>query len=263
MVLARMIWFFLPEKRIWIFKPSVLAIIFVCLDITSFVVQAVGGLMATPGASASTMEDGLHIYMGGIGLQQLFIFCFLILAIQFHRQILQLEKSGALQGEKTRWKWLLYSLYFSLTAITVRIIYRLIEYSSGAGLNNPITTHEWFMYAFDAVPMLFALGIWAVIHPGRVLKGPDAKLPPSGVLRILCCGYCCGGCACCRCGGGRKNKKREAMEHLPSRPPSEEELRPVSYNEETSTYYGRPSISPAWEENRGVGYEPYRSHLSV
>ncbi|OKL56092.1 hypothetical protein UA08_08781 [Talaromyces atroroseus] len=260
MVLARMIWFFVPERCIWIFKPSMLAIIFVCLDIGSFFVQATGGLMATPGASASTIQTGLHIYMGGIGIQQFFIFCFLILAIQFHRQMLQLEKLGALQGEKTRWKWLLYSLYFSLAAITVRIIYRLIEYSSGIGLNNPITTHEWFMYVFDAVPMLFATGVWAVVHPAKVLRGPDAKLPPSGLLRILCCGYCCGGCACCRCGGDRKNKKRAAMEHLSSRPRSEEELRPVSYGSETLlAYYEERSISPLGKANRDIGYEPYRS----
>lgn len=202
--------------------------------------------MATPGASASTIQTGLHIYMGGIGVQQFFICCFLVLAAQFHRQMLQLERLGALQGDKTRWKGLLYSLYFSLIAITVRIIYRLIEYTSGIGLNNPVTTHEWFMYAFDAFPMLLAGGVWCVIHPGRILTGPDAKLPHSGLGRILCCGYCC--CRCC--GGGRKKK----VVTVDSERSSEEELRPVERESYTST-------APIWRTERTDSYEPYRSQM--
>lgn len=246
MVLARMIYFFVPEKRIWPFKPSHLAIIFVCLDFGSFLVQAAGGTMATPGASASTIKTGLDIYMGGIGIQQFFICCFLVLAVQFHRQMLRLEKLGVLQGDKRRWKGMLYSLYFSLIAITVRIVYRLIEYTSGVGLNNPITTHEWFMYVFDAFPMLLAAGIWCVMHPGRILTGPDAKLPSSGLGRIFCCGYCC--CRCC--GGGRKKKTVK----VDSERPSQEELRPV----ERDSY---ASSSPMWRDDRTGSYEPYRSQM--
>ncbi|EED20995.1 RTA1 domain protein [Talaromyces stipitatus ATCC 10500] len=250
MILARMIWFFIPEKRIWFFKPSLLATIFVCLDFGSFVVQAIGGMMATPGAGASTIQTGLHIYMGGIGVQQFFICCFLVLAVQFHREMHHLERLGVLSGEKRRWKGLLYSLYFSLIAITVRIIYRLIEFTSGVGLNNPVTTHEWFMYAFDAFPMLLAGGVWCALYPGKILTGPDAKLPSSGLGRILCCGYCC--CCCCR----RGRKKKVAVSRGSERQELEE-LRLEEYhwvNRESYT-----SASSNWEPNKNMAYEPYRS----
>lgn len=262
MILARMMWFFLPEKRIWIFRPNLLAIIFVCLDFGSFLVQATGGLMATPSAGASTIQTGLHIYMGGIGVQEAFIVVFSILAIQFHRQMLQLERVGALSGDKLRWRGLLYSLYFSLLAITVRIIYRLVEFTGGVGLNNAVTTHEWFMYVFDAFPMLLAAGVWCLQHPGRILRGPDAKLPPSGIGRILCCGYCAC-CCCCRKARGRKEKKMmkkggmQGMQSLPDRSPSEEELRPVQAQD--AMYYARP-LSPM-DMTRGGAYEPYRSQM--
>lgn len=246
MVLARMIHFFVPEKRIWPFKPSQLAIIFVCLDFCSFLVQAAGGSMATPGASASTIKTGLDIYMGGIGVQQFFICCFLLLAVQFHRKMLQLEKQGGLRGDKMWWKGLLYSLYFSLIAITVRIIYRLIEFTSGVGLNNQVTTHEWFMYVFDAFPMLLAGGVWCVMHPGRILTGPDAILPSSGLGRILCCGYCC--CRCC--GGGRKKKTAT----VDSERTSQEGLTLV----ERESY---ASPSPMRRVDRTDSYEPYRSQI--
>lgn len=48
MVLARMIYFFLPERQIGIFKPSLLATIFVLLDFGSFIIQIIGSMIASP-----------------------------------------------------------------------------------------------------------------------------------------------------------------------------------------------------------------------
>lgn len=190
MVLARMIHFFLPDRRIGIFKPSLLAMIFVVLDFGSFIVQLIGGSMAGPGQDQDAMMKGVHIYMAGIGVQEFFIVLFLILAVQFHRRMHRLDAMGALVGPKTHWKGLIYALYGSLLAITVRIIYRLVEFANGNDPSNPIPYHEWYMYVFDAVPMMIAIIIWSIAHPGKVLQGPDAKLPPSGLRRICCC--CCG-----------------------------------------------------------------------
>lgn len=209
MVLARMIHFFVPERRIGMFKPSLLAKIFVLLDFASFVVQMIGGLMAN--GTGEQQMNGIHIYMGGIGIQEFFIICFLVLAVQFQRIMLQLEKAGQLPVEKHNWRRLLYALYASLVAITVRIIYRLVEFSSGYGESNPIPYHEWYMYVFDGIPMAVAILIWNFAPPGAVLQGPDAKMPSSGIGRWLCC-Y---GCACCcrSCRKGAKGKKD--MQRLP------------------------------------------------
>jgi hypothetical protein len=56
-----MIHFFVPSKMIFL-KPSFLAMIFVCLDFASFIIQLVGGGMAAPG-SPDVMK-GVHIYQG-------------------------------------------------------------------------------------------------------------------------------------------------------------------------------------------------------
>ncbi|KAF7524461.1 hypothetical protein PCG10_005721 [Penicillium crustosum] len=209
MVLARMIHFFVPERRIGMFKPSLLAKSFVLLDFASFVVQMIGGLMAN--GTGQQQMNGIHIYMGGIGIQEFFIICFLVLAVQFQRLMLQLEQTGRLPVEKRNWRRLLYALYGSLVAITVRIIYRLIEFSSGFGESNPIPYHEWYMYVFDGIPMALAILIWNIVPPGAVLQGPDAKMPSSGIGRWLCC-Y---GCACC-CRSCRKGAKgKNDMQRLP------------------------------------------------
>ncbi|KAH1442409.1 hypothetical protein KXW28_001763 [Aspergillus fumigatus] len=205
MVLARMIHFFVPDRRIGIFKPSMLAMIFVVLDLGSFVIQLTGGSMAGAGADHDTMMKGIHIYMGGIGIQEFFIVLFLFIAIQFHRQMLHLNRHGRLVGPKAKWRGLLYALYASLLFITVRIIFRLVEFSSGNDASNPILQHEWYMYVFDAVPMWFAIVVWNVVHPGAIIKGPDAKMPPSPLRKILCCAFCCSGCR------KRKNKDMQMI----------------------------------------------------
>ncbi|KAL4956600.1 RTA1 like protein-domain-containing protein [Aspergillus filifer] len=202
MVLARMIHFFMPERRIGIIKPAHLTNLFVLLDIASFIVQAVGGLMASPTSSAGTIQTGIHIYMVGMGVQEFFILLFLCIAITFHRRIQQLDHAGALPVQKTKWKGMLYALYVSLVFITIRIIYRLVEYSSGTELSNPIVSHEWFMYVFDAVPMCVAIGVWCLVHPGVVLRGADARMPSSPLGRFFRCCCCCG---CCR--RGRESRK--------------------------------------------------------
>jgi hypothetical protein len=41
--------------------------------------------------------------------------------------------------------------------------------------NNPLLEKEYFMYILDAVPMLLALLLLNVVHPGRVLVGPESN----------------------------------------------------------------------------------------
>lgn len=59
----------------------------------------------------------------------------------------------------------------------MRIFYRLAEYGGGISPSNPIPFHEAYGYALDAFPMMVCLLILAVMHPGRVLLGPNANLP--------------------------------------------------------------------------------------
>jgi hypothetical protein len=176
---------------------------------------------------------GIHIYMAGIGIQQFFIVCFLVLAIQFHRQMLQLDRASRLFADKRRWRHLLYALYGSLLFITVRIIYRLVEFSAGETTANPIPYHEWYMYVFDAVPMLLAIVVWNVAPPGAVLQGPDAKLPPSGLGKLLKCWNCCNLCVCCGCACCCRTCRKREEKKMQRTPELGEELLPLR---ETSPY---------------------------
>ncbi|TPX16968.1 uncharacterized protein E0L32_003530 [Thyridium curvatum] len=175
MVLGRMIYYYIPSRSLLGMPEPIIAALFVLLDIVSFVVQLVGGSMAGPSAPPQDQLRAIHVYMGGIGMQQGFIVLFLFLAIRFHVVMGRAQSKAATPNG---WRPLVLVLYASLAFITIRIIFRLVEFSRGADdLTNPLLTQEVYFYILEAAPMFLALLSLAVVHPGRFLVGSEADMP--------------------------------------------------------------------------------------
>jgi len=166
----------MESKRVLKINAASLAKYFVWADVFTFIVQAVGGTMVSPGSSATVVDVGLKVYMVGIGLQELFILLFLALMIRFHVRMNTMDKT-MISIREVSWRPLQWALYSVLLAITVRIIYRIAEYAGGIKPSNPIPFHEAYSYALDAFPMMVALLVLAIWHPGRTLKGPGSEFP--------------------------------------------------------------------------------------
>ena len=99
-----------------------MAISFVSLDLVAFVIQLVGGSWVGPTAPISEQLKGVHIYMGGIGLQQFFILVFYVLAARFQAEMVRLQRAPVrLDGLRTGWRRLLFTLDAVLGFITVCI----------------------------------------------------------------------------------------------------------------------------------------------
>lgn len=99
--------------------------IFVVLDFISFVVQMIGGMLAGPTASQAEQMKGIHIYMGGIGLQQCFIVMFIGIAVKFQLELKNLGLQGKLDvTSKKGWEKLLWAIYAGLVFITVSLLPR-------------------------------------------------------------------------------------------------------------------------------------------
>jgi hypothetical protein len=176
MTAGRLIWTYHPEKKVWGFKAISIGKYFVWLDIVSFLIQAVGGTMLAPSNSADAQKHGKNIYMCGVGIQQGFIVLFTALIVRFQLEVQRLDPLNAGIRAK-RWLWVTFALYAALILITVRIIFRLVEFSAGTGVNNPLPYHEEYALVLDAFPMTLAILILAVVHPGLALKGPESELP--------------------------------------------------------------------------------------
>ena len=123
MLLGRMIYYYIPNRSVFRVPATALTKIFVFFDVIAFLIQVTGGVMASsgPGASQSTINLGLHIYMGGIALQQFAILIFSSLAVRLHMHLIKLDREGQLwqAGKEKGWRKLMYTLYASLTFITV------------------------------------------------------------------------------------------------------------------------------------------------
>jgi len=82
------------------------------------------------------------------------------------------------------WKWMTYALYAVLALITMRIIFRLVEFSGGMDPeNNRLPFVEGYALGLDAVPMVLAIFVLAVVHPGLVLRGEESEFPSRKVRR--------------------------------------------------------------------------------
>lgn len=139
MTFARIVHFYMPDRKVWIIKASQISKLFVFADFFSFVVQAAGGVMVSPSSSASVQQTGLHVYEGGIGIQELFIIVFLVLMITFHLRFKKVAEGRLLLPEEVDLDeenqgrrhdnfedpngcfWLLYALYAVLAFITVGV----------------------------------------------------------------------------------------------------------------------------------------------
>lgn len=179
-------------------KPVWYGYIFVCCDVISLVIQAIGGGMA---ASASTnyedLRPGTHVMVAGIAFQvfsmTLFFFFWFdfLVRIHFHvspnvkfslRALPQIFRMGAHAEqirrdelephyearyrhlrEKPLFKY--YSLVITLSTafIYIRCIYRVVELAQG--WTGYLISHEVFLMCLDALMVFFTCLLLAVLHP--------------------------------------------------------------------------------------------------
>ncbi|KAL6245747.1 hypothetical protein RBB50_006900 [Rhinocladiella similis] len=174
MVVGRMVWNFVPNAKVLGLAAWRFSLCFITFDIVCFIIQVYGAASAEQGNNtvAQTLQ-GLHIYMAGVGLQQLFILVFTAFTVQLHRSLLRAQVLDT-QPRKNVLQ-LIYVVYAVLFLITLRIIFRLCEYSKG--LNSTVPNHEVYQYTLDSLPMLFAYVLLSTIHPGRVMSGSDSEIP--------------------------------------------------------------------------------------
>ncbi len=53
----------------------------------------------------------------------------------------------------------------------------MVEFARGITPSNPIPFHEAYTYALDAFPMMIAILVLIIWHPGRTLLGPESEFP--------------------------------------------------------------------------------------
>ena len=117
--------------------------------------------------------------MAGIGFQLFFILLFTVLAIRLFEKIRHQPPSP----DRKRARILIFVELAVVILISVRIIFRLIEYSHG--LDSSISRHEVFQYIFDSTLMFIAMALFNIEHPGRLMPGKDSNWPSRKERKMM------------------------------------------------------------------------------
>jgi hypothetical protein len=173
----------LSAEKHAITKPRWLTKLFVLVDVICFISQMAGAGVQVS-TSAGLQKIGVKVVLGGLIFQVIAFAFFVYVAWKFHVR-LNREPTMISRDPAVRWKRYMWALYAVSIAVLVRNIVRIVEYAQGG--EGFIVTHEVMIYIFDAFLMFFVVLIFAVIHPGWLVRavGRAKKARPRGSMALL------------------------------------------------------------------------------
>jgi len=117
--------------------------------------------MANSSMTAKQRQLGADLVTVSLCLQAALFGAFGLLAAQFHKRA---QRAKVLSRDL---RIVLYVLYTSATIVTIRCIYRLVEYIQG--WDSTVYKNEIFFWIFEAVIMFLNTALLNLVHPGKRL----------------------------------------------------------------------------------------------
>ncbi|KAF9147638.1 hypothetical protein BG015_010679 [Linnemannia schmuckeri] len=180
----------MAKSRYSFIPPRIVGHAFVCSDITTFLIQvAAGSMVGNAGSNNPSLANiGDKLFLVGVCAQGVSYCLFtLLLSDTLMRLVAERRKTGLSQPE-SRWMGLdrntsltVAALYFSSLFIIIRSVYRIVEFVQGH--QGYLISHEVFLFVFDVVPLILAIGIWAIIWPTVLLDRIAAQVR-EGLLEL-------------------------------------------------------------------------------
>ncbi|KAH6972944.1 RTA1 like protein-domain-containing protein [Ilyonectria sp. MPI-CAGE-AT-0026] len=145
-------------------------------DILSLFGQSGGGGLLAMADSESSINTGNKVILLGLAIQLIFFGFFIIVTAVFHVRI---SRRPTIKSQTTNspWRKFILVLYFVSLLISVRSVFRMIEYAQGN--NGSLMQKEVYSYVLDALLMLAVAAVFAVFHPSTILV--EHKILDSGV----------------------------------------------------------------------------------
>jgi hypothetical protein len=166
---------------------------FVAVGIAIEAITANGAVrVAGADSTPTSVSTGKALLKSALILQIALMVGFMALAGRFHHNC----SKGRVMNHKI--KRTLIVLYISSTLITIRTIYRTVEYFTAASLNtyediehiSPVLKQEWFFWVFEVVFMYSNTTLLNVFHPMHTLpRSNKIYLAKDGVTEIEGPGY--------------------------------------------------------------------------
>ena len=129
-----------------------------------------GGVLISSADTKDKENTGKGVIVGGLFLQIIFFSLFIVVTATFHRRILS-QPTIRSQTLPVPWRRYILVLYAVSALITVRSIFRVVEFIQGP--RGTLMTNEVYMYVFDAVLMFLVLVVFNVYHPRTIITKVD------------------------------------------------------------------------------------------
>ncbi|KAK0505800.1 hypothetical protein EDD18DRAFT_1120734 [Armillaria luteobubalina] len=166
---------------------------FVGIDLVIGVLTGVGApRVANSSLSQSEINLGKSLLKAALLLQISSMCTFVAITARYHYRC---YKTGTLPNNL---RTVLIVLYISCTLITIRTIYRTVEYFEAASLNvysdvlhiSPLLKREFYFWVFEAMFMFLNTALLNTFHPSRFLPANNKiYLAQDGVTEIEGPGY--------------------------------------------------------------------------
>jgi hypothetical protein len=157
-------------------KPRVILWTFVAFDVVTTVVQIAGAAMIGNAESKlKSPEVANDIVLAGLAVQTFAFTCFLVLFGVLTVAMIRDRELGPRLG---RIGPFIVALEVASILVYLRTIFRLVETSEG--VFGYLMTHEAFFGGLEFTPIIIAVSILAILHPGRLVSGSKERDIASG-----------------------------------------------------------------------------------
>ena len=158
------------------FRPRTYTIVFVTFDITSLIVQAVGGSLTASAETEADRQKGVDVLIAGLTFQAFSLAGFMVMSAWFIRNVRNGQngnRNPAFEQLRStrRFKLFLWAVIIAAVAIFIRCVYRVIELAEG--FSGPIANAEVPFQILEGPMIMIAMICMTIWHPGLVFKRQD------------------------------------------------------------------------------------------
>lgn len=156
-------------------KPRTYAIVFMCSDFVSLLLQAAGGAIAAVATTQSLGNTGRYIMVAGLAFQVLSLVLFMLLWLDLLVRLRRMgkdrrsERMRHLQMSVFRFKAFQYALWFATILIFIRSVYRVVELQGG--FNGTVANNQTAFMILEGPMIILATFALTVLHPGYAFAG--------------------------------------------------------------------------------------------
>lgn len=158
----------IEDRNIWaLTSPSMRKCVLVLTTMLA-VVQFATSLAIITGNPSAVQVAGINTYIASLYIQLGFILYILAFVVSLYTTLTKAQRK------------IMVWVTLSLGMISIRTVYRIVELNQVFRPDSLLPHKEVFFYLFEAVPVLGALGVWGVLHVGRIVIDEERKEMDEG-----------------------------------------------------------------------------------